>query len=52
MRFQLMMRNPHGEIVSVPLATGLMDNPYKLLGICRERQDLYGPGYKFWVEPL
>ena len=52
MRMELMCQNPAGEIFTVPLSTGLMDNPYKLLGICRERQFQYGPGYKFWIQPV
>ena len=51
MRFELMMQTPSGDTVTVPLSTGLMDNPYKLLGIVRERQNQYGPGYKFWLQP-
>ena len=51
MRMELMMQTPNGQTFTVPLSTGLMDNPYKLLGICRERQFQYGPGYKFWIQP-
>ena len=51
MRMELMMQTPNGQTFTVPLSTGLMDNPYNLLGICKKRQEQYGPGYKFWIQP-
>lgn len=51
MRMELMMQTPNGQTFTVPLSTGLMDNTYKLLGICKKRQEQYGPGYKFWIQP-
>ena len=51
MRMELMMQAPNGVINTVPLSTGLMDNPYKLLGICQQKQEQWGPGYKFWLQP-
>ena len=52
MRMELMMQTPNGQTFTVPLSTESMDNPYKLLGICKKRQEQYGPGYKFWIQPL